>query len=45
MNTIELKIYLKSNPTSKSKLHNNVLNYIIPYALFFKGEREGGRER
>jgi len=47
MNTTELKIYLKSNPTSKSKLHNNVLNYIIPYSLLLQKrvrEREGERK-
>jgi len=46
MNTTELKIYLKSNPTSNSKLNNNVLNYIILYSLLLqKRERERGRER
>jgi len=51
MNTTELKIYLKSNPTSNSKLNNNVLNY-IPYSLLLQKrerererEREGGREK
>jgi len=43
MNTTELKISLKSNPISNSKLHNNVLNYIIPYSLLLqKRERKGG---
>jgi len=44
MNTTELKIYLKSNPTSNSKLNNNVVNYIIPYSLLLQ-KRERGRER
>jgi len=44
MNTTELKVYLKSNPTSKSKLNNNVLNYIILYLLLLQ-KRERGRER
>jgi len=39
MNKTELKIYLKSNPTSKSKLNNNVLNYIIPYSLLLQKNR------
>jgi len=44
MNATELKIYLKSNPTSNFKLDNNVLNYIIPYSKFLqKREREAGR--
>jgi len=46
MNTTELKIYLKSNPTSNSKLDNNVLNYIIPYSILLqKRERERERKR
>jgi len=44
MNTTELKIDLKFNPTSKSKLNNNVLNYIIPYSLLLQ-KRKRGRER
>jgi len=44
MNTTELKIYLKFNPTSNSKLDNNVLNYIIPYSILLQ-EREGGGGR
>jgi len=44
MNTTELKIYLKSNLTSNSKLDNNVLNYIIPYSILLQErEREGER--
>jgi len=48
MNTTEFKIYLKSNPTTNSKLNKNVLNYIIPYSLLLQKrerEREGGREK
>jgi len=46
MNTTELKIYLKSNPTSKSKLNNkNVLSYTIPYSLLLQKEREREREK
>jgi len=45
MNTTELKIYLKSNPTFNSKLDNNVINYIIPYSLLLPKERERERVR
>jgi len=40
----DLKVYLKSNPTSKSKLHNNALKYRIPYSPLFQ-KKERGRER
>jgi len=44
MSITDLKIHLKSNPTSKSKLHNNVLKYIIPYSPLLQ-KKERGRER
>jgi len=40
MNTTELKIYLKSNPTFNSKLDNNIIDYIIPYSPLLPKERE-----
>jgi len=44
MSITDLKTYLKSNPTSKSKLHNNILKYIIPYSSLLQ-KKERGRER
>jgi len=49
MNTTELKIYLKSNPTSKSKLNNKCTklynSLFTNISIIAKGERERERER
>jgi len=41
MSITDLKIYLKSNPTSNSKLHNNILKYIIPYSPLLQKKERG----
>jgi len=41
MNTIEVKVYLKSNPTSKSKLNNRRIKlYSSLFTIIAKRERE-----
>jgi len=46
MNATEFKIYLKSNPTSKSKLNNKCTKlYNSLFTIIAKRKRERGREK